>query len=68
VAEVWLTEKYYKEFHERKDSLFSDLEAIDVYKHAQITAWKKLSHYLGGFTLKKRRSFYGNACRKTKSL
>jgi hypothetical protein len=34
-AEIWLTEKYYEEFHERKDSLFSDVEAIDVYKQTQ---------------------------------
>jgi hypothetical protein len=34
-TEVWLTEKYYEEFHERKDSLFSDAEAVDVYTQTQ---------------------------------
>ncbi len=34
-TEVWLSESYYKEFHQRKDSLFSDAEAIEVYKRTQ---------------------------------
>lgn len=35
-SEVWLTEFYYSEFHERKDSLFSDDEAVEVYKQTQL--------------------------------
>jgi hypothetical protein len=34
-TEVWLTEKYYEEFHERKDNVFSDDQAIEVYKDTQ---------------------------------
>lgn len=34
-TEIWLTEFYYKEFHQRKDSLFSDAEAVEVYKQTQ---------------------------------
>lgn len=36
MAEIWLTERYYEEFHERKGSLFSPLNALDVYKQTQI--------------------------------
>lgn len=39
-TEVWLTEKYYEEFHERKDSLFSDTEAVDVYTQTQLLQQK----------------------------
>ncbi len=34
-TEVWLTEFYYNEFHQRKDNLFSDAEAIEVYMQTQ---------------------------------
>lgn len=39
-TEVWLSEKYYEEFHERKDSLFSDTEAVDVYTQTQLLQQK----------------------------
>ncbi|MBC7531010.1 MAG: hypothetical protein H7318_05480 [Oligoflexus sp.] len=35
-VEIWLTEPYYKDFHKRKDSLFDDLEAVDVYVLTQL--------------------------------
>ena len=35
-ADVLLIEKYYEEFHERKGSLFSDIEAVDVYTQTQL--------------------------------
>ncbi len=39
-AEVWLIEKYYEEFHERKDNVFSDAEAVDVYNQTQLLQQK----------------------------
>lgn len=36
VTEIWLLEKYYKEFHQRKGNYFSDTEAIDVYQQTQL--------------------------------
>lgn len=43
MVEIWLSEKYYEEFHKRKDSLFSTDEATDVYKKTQLlqTNWPK---------------------------
>lgn len=35
-TEIWLTDKYYCEFQERKGVLFSDEEAVDVYKQTQL--------------------------------
>ncbi len=35
-TEVWLIEKYYEEFHSRKDSYFSAVEAVEVYKQTQL--------------------------------
>lgn len=35
-AEIWLTEKYYEEFHERKGFLFSDIDALDVYENTKL--------------------------------
>ena len=35
-AEIWLTEKYYQEFHQRMGSLFSETEAIEVYEQTQL--------------------------------
>lgn len=34
-AEIWLTEKYYEEFHRRLGHLFTEDEALDVYKGTQ---------------------------------
>lgn len=35
-VEIWLTDKYYEDFQERKDSLFSSIQAVDVYKQTQL--------------------------------
>lgn len=34
-AEIWLTEKYYEEFHDRLEYLFTADEATDVYQGTQ---------------------------------
>lgn len=39
-AEIWLSDSYYKEFHERKGSIFSDVEANDVYATTQLLMQK----------------------------
>jgi hypothetical protein len=36
LAEIWLTEFYYGEFHERKDSLFTGDEAVEIYQQTQL--------------------------------
>lgn len=36
MAEVWLTKPYYEEFHERKDNLFSEADAEDVYAQTRL--------------------------------
>lgn len=36
MAEAWLTKKHDKDFHGRKGTYFSDLEAVDVYAETQL--------------------------------